>query len=260
MAPKEAKKCMKASKHKKRNLMQTTMGPTPRKTVSHQAPSIGLKCQMQIVIFFGNNNHFYMLTKSNLNHSHHHRLKSEAILHGQSDLGSGEIDLLTLLSDVNVTPTQIAQIMETLRGPQGGTFMPKHVYNMNQKTKKLHDFATGLLPDSNDAQKTITKLEPKQINPFIFFMKIGLYACSKDRPNKEAVRTRLECPAKIMADLEELRDDFILNEKRQMLVMVSMANDEMIQLVAMYLGGVWFIDTTAGKLYYMNSFIPWIHL
>ena len=35
MAPKEAKKRMKASEHKKRKLLQTSMGPTPRKTVSH---------------------------------------------------------------------------------------------------------------------------------------------------------------------------------------------------------------------------------
>ncbi len=35
MAPKEAKKRMKASEHKKHKLLQTTMGPTPRKTVSH---------------------------------------------------------------------------------------------------------------------------------------------------------------------------------------------------------------------------------
>ena len=109
MAPKEAKKRMKASEHKKRKLLQTTMGPTPCKTVSHRAPSIGFKCQMQIVIFLGNNNLFYISTKSNLNHSHHPCPKSEAILCGQSDLGSSEIDLLTLLSDVNVTPTQIAQ-------------------------------------------------------------------------------------------------------------------------------------------------------
>ena len=103
------------------------------------------------------------------------------------------------------------------------------VYDMNQKTEELHDFATGLLPDSNDAQKTIAKLEQKQINHFyILHEDSGLYACSKGRPNKEAVRTRLECPGKIMADLEELRDDFILNEKSQMLVMVSMATDEMI--------------------------------
>jgi hypothetical protein len=188
---------------------------------------------MQIVIFLGNNNLFYISTKSNLNHSHHPCLKSETILCGQSDLGSSEIDLLTLLSDVNVTPTQISQIMETLRGPQGGTFMPKPVYDMNQKTKELHDFATGLLQDSNDAQKTIAKLEQKQINHFYILREDGgLYACSKGRPNKEAVRTRLECPAKIMADLEELRDDFIPHGKSQMLVMVSMATDEMIRLVA----------------------------
>jgi hypothetical protein len=211
---------------------------------------------MQIVIFLGNNNRFYNSTKSNLNHSHRPRLKSEAILCGQSDLGSSEIDLLTLLSDVNVTPTQIAQIMETLRGPQGGTFMPKGVNDMNQKTKELHDFATGLLPGSNDAQKTIAKLEQKQINHFyILHEDSGLYACSKGRPNKEAVRICLECPAKIMTDLEELRDDFILNEKSQMLVMVSMATDEMIRLVAMY-PDVWFMDTTAGKSYHMNSCIP----
>jgi hypothetical protein len=58
-----------------------------------------------------------------------------------------------------------------------------------------------------------------------------------------------------MADLEELRDDFILNEKSQMLVMVSMATDEMIRLVAMY-PDVWFMDTTAGKSYYKNSLFP----
>ena len=255
MAPKEAKKRMKASEDKKRKLLQISSGPTPRKTVSHRAPSIGFKCQMQIVIFLGSNNRFYISTKSNLNHSHHPSLKSEAILRGQSDLVSSEIDLLTLLSDVNVTSLQIAQIMETLRGPQGGTFMPKRVYDMNQKTEELHDFATGLLPDSNDAQKTIAKLEQKQINHFyILHEDSGLYACSKGRPNKETVRTRLECPEKIMTELEELRDDFILNEKSQMLVMVSMATDEMIRLVAMY-PDVWFMDTTAGKSYYMNSCI-----
>jgi hypothetical protein len=86
MAPKEAKRRMKASKHKKHKLLQTTIGPTPHKTVSHQAPSILLKCSIQIVIFIGNNNLFYISTKIDFNHSHHPRLKSEAILQGQSDL------------------------------------------------------------------------------------------------------------------------------------------------------------------------------
>jgi hypothetical protein len=43
-----------------------------------------------------------------------------------------------------------------------------------------------------------------------------------------------------------MRDDFLLNEKSLMLVMISMATDEIIQLVAMY-PDVWFMDTTAGK-------------
>jgi hypothetical protein len=42
-----------------------------------------------------------------------------------------------------------------------------------------------------------------------------------------------------------LRDDYVLNEKSQMLVMISMSTNEMIQLVAMY-PDLWFMDTTAG--------------
>jgi hypothetical protein len=61
-----------------------------------------------------------------------------------------------------------------------------------------------------------------------------------------------------MADLEELSDEYILNEKSQMLVMVSMAADEMIQLVAMY-PDVWFMNTTAIKLFCMNSFMFCVH-
>jgi hypothetical protein len=59
------------------------------------------------------------------------------------------------------------------------------------------------------------------------------------------VRIRLDCSAKIQADLERLREDYILNKKSQMLVIISMATDEMIRLVAMY-PDVWFMATTAG--------------
>ncbi len=129
--------------------------------------------------------------------------------------------------------------MEQLKGPDAGTFKKNCVYDMNKKTEELHDFAYGLLPDSNDAKKTIAKLEWSNINHFyILHDDTGLYACSKGLPKNEEVRIRLDCSAKIQADLERLRDD---NEKSQMLVMISMA----IQLVAMYLD-VWFMDTTAG--------------
>jgi hypothetical protein len=117
---------------------------------------------------------------------------------------------------------------------------------MNKKTEELHDFAYGLFPDSNDAEKTLSKLQRSNINHFhILHNDTGLYACSKGRPSNEEVRIRLDSSAKIQADLEQLREDYILNKKSQMLVMISMATDEMIGLVAMY-PDVWFMDNTAG--------------
>ncbi len=74
---------------------------------------------------------------------------------------------------------------------------------------------------------------------------LGYFAFDKGWPTKEATRIRLECPKQIEDDLKSMREDFLLNKKCQMLVMISMATDEMIQLVAMY-PDVWFMDTTAG--------------
>jgi hypothetical protein len=93
-----------------------------------------------------------------------------------------------------------------------------------------------LFPNCREAISTI----------YILHGHTGLYACSKGCPSNEEVRIRLDCSAKIQADLEQLREDYILNKKSQMLVMISMATDEMIRLVAMY-PDVWFMDTTAGK-------------
>jgi hypothetical protein len=73
----------------------------------------------------------------------------------------------------------------------------------------------------------------------------GLFACGKGQPTKEATRIRLECPKQIESNLKSMREDFHLNKKSQMLVMISMATDEMIMLVAMY-PDVWSMDTTAG--------------
>ena len=75
----------------------------------------------------------------------------------------------------------------------------------------------------------------------------GLYACSKGRPSKALAKKRLECPDEIEEELAALRKDFLLTDHCQMLVLVSMATDEMIRLVSMY-PEVWFMDTTAGEL------------
>ncbi len=49
--------------------------------------------------------------------------------------------------------------MEQVKGPEAGTYQPKRVYDINQRTEDLKNCAIGLLPKSNDAVKTIAKLE-----------------------------------------------------------------------------------------------------
>ena len=86
-----------------------------------------------------------------------------------------------------------------------------------------------------------------EINHFYVVHENGsLYACSKGCPTKALTKKRLECPEQIEEELAGLRIFFLLNDKCNMLVLVSMATDEMIRLVSMY-PDVWFMDTTAGE-------------
>jgi hypothetical protein len=114
---------------------------------------------MQIIIFLGQDDHFYLSTKSCLNHRHHPALKADAILRGQNDMEQVDLMLLSLLSSINATGGQIQQSMQKLKGPESGTYLPKRIYDMNQKTEPLHNLALGLIPGCSDAIKTITKLE-----------------------------------------------------------------------------------------------------
>jgi hypothetical protein len=123
MAPKDAKKHTKAE-HNKKCKLQTTTELTPCKTVSYCTPSSSHKCSIHIKIFVGANNLFYLSKSSNLDNCHHPRLKSEAILCRQSNMETGDIDALMLLSSVNVTPTQITQILKQLKGH----LMLEHLY------------------------------------------------------------------------------------------------------------------------------------
>jgi hypothetical protein len=82
-----------------------------RTTVSSKSPSSDLKCPMHIIIFLGQDDHFYLFTKSSLNHCHHPALKADAILRGQNDMEQGDLDLLLLLFSVNATGIQISEIM-----------------------------------------------------------------------------------------------------------------------------------------------------
>jgi hypothetical protein len=51
-----------------------------------------------------------------------------------------------------------------------------------------------------------------------------------------------------------MREYSVLNHQSKILILVSMATGKMIRLVAMY-PDVWFMDTTAGKLFTLSMFV-----
>jgi len=54
----------------------------------------------------------------------------------------------------------------------------------------------------------------------------GLFACSKRRPTKELTKIRLQCPEQIEEELAGLRKDFLLNDKCEMLFLVSIGSSD----------------------------------
>ena len=55
--------------------------------------------------------------------------------------------LINILCDANVPPSKISKII------------PKTVFNINEKCRRLIDLANGILPTSTDAEKTLKLLE-----------------------------------------------------------------------------------------------------
>ena len=57
---------------------------------------------------------------------------------------------------------------------------------------------------------------------------------SKSRPTKEHQRKRLECPELIEKEMMEIRKQLRLSKNAKILMIVSIATDDMVRLVSMH--------------------------
>jgi hypothetical protein len=64
-----------------------------------------------------------------------------------------ELKLQNVLYDVNVPPSKISTILDTVRDDDRGTFLPNRLFNINEKFSNLIDLANGILPTCSDAEK-----------------------------------------------------------------------------------------------------------
>jgi hypothetical protein len=59
----------------------------------------------------------------------------------------------------NVPPSTISRIMGKHHGEENETFLPKTIFNVNEKCGNLINIADGILPTCTEAEKTIKVLE-----------------------------------------------------------------------------------------------------
>jgi hypothetical protein len=69
-----------------------------------------------------------------------------------------ELRLMNVLYDVNVPPSKISTILDTVRDDNRGTILPKTLFNINEKCRNLIEVANGILPTCSDAEKTLKYL------------------------------------------------------------------------------------------------------
>ena len=131
----------------------------PRRTAGHRPDTHALKCAMKLIIFLDSADDFYYLsTASTLVHTGHCFVPPEAVERSEKDLDEKDKILLETLFSVKASNHMISKIFQQLKGKDLGTFLPKTIYNMNQKTKRMLDLANGITADMSDAEVTLKKM------------------------------------------------------------------------------------------------------
>ena len=119
----------------------------PRKEQGQQVPRaiyhLSLSFQWLLLLI----NEVYLIRK-NLPY-----LEAEMIIRSEKDLNEGDEAFMSLLYNLQASNTMIGRIMEHIKGPGFGSFVPKTIYNMNQKSAKSWKLLKGCV---------ITCLMPKR--------------------------------------------------------------------------------------------------
>ena len=161
MRSKRKRKLIAEKKSRQQKHKTTTMNPTTyaRRCVTHRAESSDEQCPMRIKLILSSNEQWFILSSSSLDHRNHPPLEEQATLLSQKDLSSKDEQLINILCDANVPPSKISKIMTSIRVDDEGTLLPKTIFNINEKCRRLIDLANGILPTCSDAEKTLKLLQ-----------------------------------------------------------------------------------------------------
>jgi hypothetical protein len=115
---------------------------------------------MRFRVYLNGSNHWYLHSYGScFDHKHHPKLDVAANTLSEKDLSDAELKLTNLLYNLNVPPSTIAKVLTTLRDDDVGTFLPKTLFNINEKCRSLIDVANRILPTCSDAEQTLILLQ-----------------------------------------------------------------------------------------------------
>jgi hypothetical protein len=78
---------------------------------------------------------------------------------------------VNLLYDHNVPPSVTADVIKERNGSDSGTFLPKTIFNINEKCRNLINIAQGIKPSWTDAEKIIRLLEIRVfLSSYLFYV------------------------------------------------------------------------------------------
>ena len=66
---------------------------------------------------------------------------------------------VTKLYDLNVAPTVISEFLKDFNGDDVGTFLPKTLFNRNEKSLAMLNIAKGIFAADSEAEKIIKYFE-----------------------------------------------------------------------------------------------------
>jgi hypothetical protein len=139
---------------KEENHSEKACQANARRSVTKQAPTCEEECPMKFCVYLNGSNQWYLQSHGScLDHKHHPKLDVKAVTLTEKDMSHDELKLTTLLYDLNVPLSTIAKVLTTMQDDDVGTFLPKTVFNINEKCQSLIDVANGILPTCSDAEK-----------------------------------------------------------------------------------------------------------
>ena len=117
-------------------------------------------CKMTLIIFCNQRDqHYYLSTASTLQHTHHAKLPLKAIPQNGATLTDEEHELLNCLFDCRLKRSEVAKVIETVKGKESTSIDQMTVYNLRKKSLNLINKKSGYSGDLTDPSKTMKKLK-----------------------------------------------------------------------------------------------------